>query len=72
MGSPPSQIRKLPSYLSAAIRIGTSPAEWPDAIACYERVYSEIVAGEGRAKARQWARKEAVWLFGVGLFYILR
>ena len=58
---------RMPWFLTTAIRFGTSPAEWPDALACYERVFTALVAAEGSDKARRWARKEAVWLVVAGV-----
>jgi hypothetical protein len=54
----------LPPYLSVAVRFGVSPAQWPDAVACYEHAYGGIVASEGKSKARRWAMTETAWLFG--------
>jgi hypothetical protein len=59
--SPPCP--ELPFYLKMAVRFGTSPDRWPDALECYERAYGEIVAKEGKGKARRWSIVETIWLF---------
>jgi hypothetical protein len=67
-----SQAQRLPWHLEAAVRFGTSPTEWPDALACYERVYGLITVADGEAKAKRWAIKNTAWLIAAGVIQIFR
>jgi hypothetical protein len=63
----PDPVQRLPWYLDVAIRLGTSPVEWPDAIGCYERVYAALTATDGERKAKRWALKNTAWLIAAGV-----
>jgi hypothetical protein len=57
---PPSTYA-APWYLNTAVRLAADPAEWRNAIGCYEKVYAAIIVADGEAKAKRWAMKETVW-----------
>ena len=65
-------VPRLPWFLAAAVRFGTSPAEWPDALACYERVYVALVTADGEGTAKWWALKNTAWLILAGALNYFR
>jgi hypothetical protein len=72
MGAPPDSPPRMPWYLEMAIRSGTSPVEWPDAIQCYERVYAALVTKDGLKAAKLWAVRNTAWLVGMGAVSMFR